>query len=144
MTCDRGHVTPDTRYVGRGGVNIFPKFHFPSCYCLWFMILRIYGGKGSLPHWMNEWRGCLKNSPGYTGPVKYMLGWRRKSYWIGIHSVRRIFKTLIETLPQKGDQFNALTLYIVWILLFSLEFQIYFCLSEVIHVFKTRRGRPRS
>ena len=57
VTRDMWHVTRDTwRDMWHVlGVNIFSKFQLPSSYGLWFMILWISGGKGSLNELMNEW-----------------------------------------------------------------------------------------
>ena len=55
VTCDTWHVTHDTL----GGMNILSKFQLPSSYCLFFMILWRYWGKGWLTESMNQWRGCL-------------------------------------------------------------------------------------
>ena len=64
MTCDTWHVTCDTWHMTRdtwhvtcdmyGGVNILSKFQLPSSYCLIFMILWRYWGKGSLTDSMNQ------------------------------------------------------------------------------------------
>ena len=51
MTCDTWHVTRD---MLEGGTNILSKFWLLSSYCLWFMILWRYGGKGSLTHSLND------------------------------------------------------------------------------------------
>ena len=44
VTCDTWHVTHDMLW----GVNILSKFQLPSSYCLWFIRIWRYGGKGSL------------------------------------------------------------------------------------------------
>jgi hypothetical protein len=71
MTCDKWHLTCDTWHIGED--KHYLKISIPSSYCFWSMILWRFGGKGSLTEWMNEsinqWRSCLENSPGYTGPV---------------------------------------------------------------------------
>ena len=58
MTCDTWHVTRDTWHVTCDmlwRVNIRSKFQLSNSYCLWFMILWRYGGKGSRTDWINEW-----------------------------------------------------------------------------------------
>ena len=79
VTCDTWHVTCDTWHVTHdmdmrhmthdmfGGVNILSKFELPSSCCLWFMIL----WRKRVTELINEWRGCLWNSPCYTRSVKY-------------------------------------------------------------------------
>ena len=63
MTCDMWHMTGDTSHMTcetwhvweGGGVNILSNFRIPSSYCLWFMILWRFWGKGhSLNEWMNH------------------------------------------------------------------------------------------
>ena len=56
VTCDMWHMTRDTWQVTHdtfGGVNILSKFHLPSFYRLWFLILWRSGGKGWLSDLMN-------------------------------------------------------------------------------------------
>ena len=64
VTCDTWHVTHDTWHVTRDtlhvtcemleGMNILSKFQLPSSYCLWFMILWRFWGKGALTDLINQ------------------------------------------------------------------------------------------
>ena len=81
MTCDTWHVIRDTWHVTRdmwhvthlGGWTFSQNFSsLAHIVCdLWY-----YEDLEEKDESLNEWRGCLKNSPGYTGSVKYCLvGW---------------------------------------------------------------------
>ena len=66
VTSDMWNMTCDMLWK----VNILSKFQLPR-----FVIYDIwrFGGKGSLTHWINQLQRSLRNSPGYTGSVKYLL-----------------------------------------------------------------------
>ena len=64
VTCDTGHVTRDTWHVWR--VSILSKFQLPSSYCMWFMILWRFGGKGWINKLIND-KAVYRTAPATPG-----------------------------------------------------------------------------
>ena len=79
VRCDTWHVTRDTwRDTWHmtcdmfGGVNILSKFQLPSSYSLWFMMLWISGGKGSVTQSVNH-EAVYRTDPATPGLLKIVL-----------------------------------------------------------------------
>ena len=82
VTCDTWHITRDTWHMTFdlfGGWTFSQNF---SSLALTVCDLWYYEDLEEKADWINcsinQWRGCLKNSPGYTGSVKkswMMTGW---------------------------------------------------------------------
>ena len=127
VTPDTWHVTPDTWHVTRDmwhvtydtwwGVNILSKFQLPSSYGLGVMIIRSFGGKGSLTESINEWindKGDCRTAPATPGLLVFKTT-----------NILGVYMTYVNTFKNKNilkeNTFNIsqLFLFVCWIGIFE-------------------------